>query len=84
MHRTLVGDVHEPSTLLGIEMPSNRNKLYPYPMEKDQALAKKYLDMLPQDAYSIGRQGSYRYLDIGNIIEQCFELHEKVGKARVQ
>ena len=76
-------DRDSPTTLLGIEMPSNRNKLYPYPMEKDQALAKKYLDMLPRDAYSIGRQGSYRYLDIGNIIEQCFELEDKIGKARV-
>lgn len=73
-----------PTTLLGIEVPSNRNKLYPYPMEKDQALAKKYLDLLPQDAYSIGRQGTYRYLDIGNIVEQCFELQDKIGKARVQ
>ena len=33
-----------PCTLLGIEMPSNgKNKLYPYPMKKDQDLHKKYM-----------------------------------------
>jgi UDP-galactopyranose mutase len=35
-----------------------------------------------QDVYSISRMGTYRYLDIGNIIEQCFELQDKIGKAR--
>jgi UDP-galactopyranose mutase len=58
------------------------DKLYPFPMAADQALAKRYLDLLPQDVYSIGRMGTYRYLDIGNIIEQCFELQDKIGKAR--
>ncbi len=70
-----------PTTLLGIEIPSFRNKLYPFPMKKDQDLAQKYLDLLPENVYSIGRMGSYRYLDMGNIIEQCFDLAEKVGKA---
>jgi UDP-galactopyranose mutase len=75
-------DKDSPTTLLGIEIPSFRNKLYPFPMAADQALAKKYLDLLPQDVYSIGRMGTYRYLDIGNIVEQCFELQDKIGKAR--
>jgi UDP-galactopyranose mutase len=75
-------DKNSPTTLLGIEIPSFRNKLYPFPMAADQALAKKYLDLLPQDVYSIGRMGTYRYLDIGNIVEQCFELQDKIGKAR--
>ena len=75
-------DRESPTTLLGLEVPSKRNKLYPFPMEKDQALAKKYLDLLPQDVYSIGRMGTYRYLDIGNIVEQCYDLQDKIGKAR--
>jgi UDP-galactopyranose mutase len=37
---------------------------------------------LPQDAYWIGRIGTYRYLDIANIVEQCFEFQDKIGKAR--
>ena len=75
-------DRDSPTTMIGIEVPSFRNKLYPFPMAADQALAKKYLDLLPQDVYSIGRMGTYRYLDIGNIVEQCFDISEKIGKAR--
>jgi UDP-galactopyranose mutase len=58
------------------------NKLYPFPMAADQALATNYLDLPPEDLYSIGRMGTYRYLDIANIVEQCFELQDKIGKAR--
>lgn len=71
-------DKNSETTLLGIEVPSKRNKLYPFPMERDQALAKRYLDLLPENVYSIGRMGTYRYLDIGNIIEQCFDLKSKI------
>lgn len=74
-------DRESPTTLLGLEIPSTRNKLYPYPTTADQAHAQKYLDLLPQDVYSIGRMGSYRYLDFGMILEQCFDLEAKIGKA---
>lgn len=67
------------TTLLGIEIPSKRNKLYPFPIAEDQALAQRYLDLLPGNVYSIGRLGSYRYLDVGMIFEQGFELVEKLG-----
>lgn len=63
-----------PTTLLGIEIPSKRNKLYPYPTKKDQAIHQRYMDMLPENVFSIGRNGSYRYLDVGLIIEQCMEV----------
>jgi UDP-galactopyranose mutase len=43
-------------------------------MQKDQDLAKKYIDALPEDVHSIGRMGTYRYLDIGNNIEMCMDL----------
>ncbi|HBK22540.1 MAG TPA: UDP-galactopyranose mutase [Planktothrix sp. UBA10369] len=62
------------STLIGLEIPSLKNKLYPYPTTKDRELAKKYLDILPDRVFSIGRAGSYRYLDIAPIIQQCMEL----------
>lgn len=71
-------DKESPTTLLGIEIPSLNNKLYPFPMQADYDLAQKYLDLLPEYVYSIGRMGSYRYLDMGNIIEQCFDLMEKI------
>ena len=67
-----------PTTLLGIEIPSHKNKLYPYPMKKDQDRHKQYMDALPDGVFSIGRNGTYRYLDIGMIIEQCLELFKNV------
>lgn len=67
-----------PQTLLGIEIPSFRNKLYPFPMKKDQEIHQRYMDALPKDVYFIGRNGSYRYLDVGLIIEQCMRVFKDV------
>jgi UDP-galactopyranose mutase len=33
---------------------------------------------VPKNVYFIGRNGSYRYLDVGLIIEQCFRVFEGV------
>ena len=55
-----------PYTLLGIEIPNNKkNKLYPYPMKKDQDLHKKYIESLPKNIFHLGRNAQYRYYDIG-------------------
>jgi len=43
-------------------------------MKKDQDLHQKYMEAMPERVYSIGRMGTYRYLDIGMIIDQCMEL----------
>jgi UDP-galactopyranose mutase len=64
------------STLLGIEVPSKRNKLYPFPMKKDQDIHQKYMNDVPKSVFFIGRNGSYRYLDVGLIIEQCFKVFD--------
>ena len=66
------------TTLLGIEIPSKRNKLYPYPVKADQARHRQYVEALPETVFSIGRNGSYRYLDVGLTIEQCFEVFDGV------
>jgi UDP-galactopyranose mutase len=67
------------STLLGLEIPSFSNKLYPYPMKKDQEHAQKYLDALPKNVFSVGRHGSYQYrLEISGTLKQCMEVAEKV------
>lgn len=63
-----------PTTLLGLEIPSFRNKLYPYPVRKDQELAQRYLEAMPERVFSIGRMGSYCYIDIDDIIQQCLDL----------
>ena len=62
------------TTLLGLEVPSFRNKLYPYPVRKDQAIAQRYLQAMPTRVFSIGRMGSYHYIDIDDIIQQCMDL----------
>jgi len=71
-------DYDSPTTLLGVEIPSNKNKLYPFPMRRDQDLAQKYQDDLPEKVFSIGRNATYRYLDVGMILDQCMELVKKL------
>jgi len=67
-----------PHTLIGLEIPSSNGKLYPYPIKKEQEKAQMYLDNLPKDVYSIGRAGTYRYIDIDDIIKHCLELAEVI------
>jgi UDP-galactopyranose mutase len=67
---------NSPTSLVGIEIPSTRNKLYPYPTKVDQALHQRYIDALPKNVFSIGRNGSYRYLDVALTIEQCMDLYK--------
>jgi UDP-galactopyranose mutase len=67
-----------PTTLIGIEIPSTKNKLYPFPMKKDQDLHREYMKMLPPNVFSTGRNGTYRYIDIGNMIEQGLEQFRDV------
>ncbi|MGQ0663489.1 MAG: FAD-dependent oxidoreductase [Pseudomonadota bacterium] len=64
-----------PTTLLGLEVPSKRNKLYPLPFESEKAKAKKYFDLMPDGVFSIGRAGSYLYeVDIDNTIDQAMQV----------
>lgn len=64
-----------PTTLVTMEIPSMKNKLYPYPMKEPQALAKKYLEALPINVFSIGRCGSYDYtVNIAGAIKQARDL----------
>ncbi len=68
-----------PTTLVILEIPSFNNKLYPYTTSADQAAARKYLDALPNNVYSLGRSGSYVYdLDIARCIKQCMDLAAKI------
>lgn len=69
-------------TLLGLEIPSKRNKLYPYMIKKHLDLAGQYLNSLPGDVYSIGRAGTYKYSTIEQTISQAFSLYRNVtGKS---
>jgi len=69
-------------TLLVMELPSNKNKLYPYMIKKYIERSEKYLESLPNDVYSIGRQGTYKYSTIEQTISQCFEAYTLItGKS---
>lgn len=65
-----------PHTLLGVEIPSLRNKLYPTMIKSEVEKAQQYLDALPDHVYSLGRMGTYRYVDIDDIIMQSFKFTE--------
>ena len=61
-------------TLIIIETPSFKTKLYPYPVKSEIEKAQKYHQLLPDDVYTIGRGGSYRYDNMDMIVKQCIEL----------
>jgi UDP-galactopyranose mutase len=64
-----------PSTLITLEIPSNKNKHYPLPFESEKAKAKRYFDEMPDGVFSIGRAGSYLYnVDIDDTIDQAMRV----------
>jgi len=68
-----------PTSLVGMEIPSMNGRHYPLPFKADQELARKYLAMMPEHVYSIGRNGSYRYgLDIDDCIEQAMIMAQQI------
>jgi UDP-galactopyranose mutase len=68
-----------PHTLLTLEIPSNNGKHYPMPIKAQQARAEKYIALMPDGVFSIGRAGSYRYeVDIDDSIRQAMNIAEMV------
>ena len=45
---------------------------------KDVDLAQKYLDALPEKIMSVGRMGTYRYVDIDDIIMQGLQFYKEL------
>ena len=63
------------TSLIGIEFPSKNGKHYPLPFKSEIRKSHKYLKLLPEWFFSIGRAGSYRYeVDIDDSIEQALEI----------
>ena len=67
-----------PDSLLVLETPSKRNKLYPYLTKANMAFTDKYLKSLPKNVHSIGRLGTYKYSTIEKTIVQAFECFSKI------
>ncbi len=69
-----------PHTLIGMEIPSNNGRHYPLPFKSEQNRAKKYLDLMPENVFSIGRAGTYMYhVDIDDCIEQAMDIAKKLA-----
>lgn len=69
-------------TLLVMEFPSKKNKLYPLMKKKYLNIASEYLNELTEDVYSIGRLGTYLYSTIEQTLAQCFSVYKKItGKS---
>jgi UDP-galactopyranose mutase len=67
------------TTLLTIEIPSLNSKYNPMPCESEKAKAKKYLDLMPDGVFSIGRAGSYLYnVDIDDTIDHAMKVIQKL------
>jgi UDP-galactopyranose mutase len=65
-------------TLLGIEIPSHKNKMYPFSTKAEIERAAQYKKLLPNDVYSIGRLGTYQYNCMADIIDALLTLIEKI------
>jgi len=65
-------------TLIGIEFPSDNNKLYPYPTKAEVDRANRYFAELPKGVFSIGRLGSYKYKDMYAIYKDCIEIMKEI------
>lgn len=63
-----------PTTLLGLEIPSLKNKLYPTLIKSEVDKAQKYFDALPPNVYCMGRMGKYRYIDLDDIVVDSLEF----------
>jgi UDP-galactopyranose mutase len=67
------------STLVGMEIPSKNGKHYPLPINEEIKKAQRYLDLMPDGVYSIGRAGSYLYrVDIDDCIEQALAIGDQL------
>ena len=67
-----------PNTLITVEVPSMKNKLYPTMIKTEVDKAEKYLKNLPNNVKSVGRMGTYRYVDIDDITLQGLEFRKNL------
>lgn len=51
-----------PTTLIGVEVPSLSNRLYPLPIDSEVEKANQYLSEMPDGVFSTGRAGRYDYI----------------------
>lgn len=76
-YKTLTG-YKSPHTLLGMEVPSMKNRLYPMMIKSEVERAKKYFAMLPDNVFSVGRMGIYKYVDMDDIILDVMKFRDQI------
>jgi UDP-galactopyranose mutase len=63
-----------------MEIPSLNGKHYPLPFRSEIKKSHKYIRNLPENFFSIGRAGTYRYeVDIDDCIEQAIEIKKIIN-----
>jgi UDP-galactopyranose mutase len=68
------------TTLLGLEIASNKGKHYPMPIKSEIEKAEKYFEIMPDGVFSIGRAGKYDYnVDIDDCIVQAMEVADEIS-----
>jgi UDP-galactopyranose mutase len=65
--------------LMLIETPSNEGRLYPKQLESEIKKYEMYKNDFPENYYSIGRLGKFKYTGISDAIDQAFELVENIS-----
>ena len=68
-----------PHTLISLEYPSDRGRLYPMPTKPERERAKKYFELVGDNFFSIGRIGAFNYrYDIDDAIEQAIQVTKEL------
>lgn len=65
-----------PNSLITLEVPSLKNKLYPTLLKTQVELAENYIKRLPEYVHSVGRMGKYRYVDIDDILLDAIQFEK--------
>ena len=65
-------------TLLGIEVPSNRGRYYPVQSQPEITRYNQYKELFPNNFYSLGRLGKFKYQGIPDGIRDALDLKEKL------
>lgn len=65
-------------TLIGIELPSLEGREYPVQSEIELARYEKYKALFPNNFYSIGRMGSFKYKGIPDAIRDAIDTVRKI------
>jgi UDP-galactopyranose mutase len=65
---------NSPHSLISLEVPSLKNKLYPFLTKAEIAKHQRYRDLLPDDIIPVGRMGLFRYNNMSEIILSAMEI----------